>query len=67
MTNWHPDSCACIVEFPEPFNERTAVLVKSCRTHRTAQETMVHNRLFSKESQIPQRRLERKKPEFQRR
>jgi len=63
---WIPDSCACIIECKSPSDPR-AKFIQQCRTHDTPAQTYSHNKRFKLEIEEPQREIERKKPEFQRR
>jgi len=66
MKTFEPHTCECIIEFPQPYDERTAIQKQKCRSHDTAQDTINHNRSFSNR---PSREMEieKNKPEFQRR
>jgi len=77
-TRWKPDTCNCIIDYEgnllNPFFEQ------QCRSHNTPQETIVHNRSFSRvipdtgSDSSPElrqlkadKRAEKRKPQFQKR
>jgi len=66
IVTWEPSTCACVCDFT---NKK---ILKPCRTHRTFNQVIAHNRSFnlrgdSEDSILRDKITERKKPEFQRR
>ena len=62
MTIWIPDTCHCIA------NVEKEILIERCKTHVRYAETIIHNRSFGNPDRGDQvKRLEKAKPEFQRR
>jgi len=78
LTTWAPDTCHCIAEWTEPFDDRQATLIQRCRTHDTFNEMRDHNNALAmtfgrdptdsnKDTMKENAILERAKFQFQRR
>jgi len=66
VTRIQVDTCQCLFEY------ETKILLERCKTHNTVDEVLAHNRSFNlrttRKAEIDEdKRLEKLKPQFQRR